>query len=422
MIVRRVLPLVLTISVAFPVAINASTAATARAEDKDRVTAYSDFKIEFRAGVAEVEKRSDSVGGTPRSADVARVHPAGREDFEAWAHEVQDLLGHKLGDEFAGMAVHPVNNIAYIGTTTDGEIERGLLAGLDQPKGYEVRLTAVSTTAAERDDAMTRLSSAGIESFGAMTLDDTVQVYVNNEAVADQVGRALGVADVAGRLETIEQHDAVRVGAVSLVKGEMSSGDDSLASGVANFKADGSGYCTFGPNVVEIATGTRYATTAGHCKNHGVWRNGQFFARREYVDVDGEDWAVHHIPSVIAPATGWVWVSPTWSIPIHGPWRSYMSGTARSMKGRVTGYTTGVYYGTFCGHPTATYNRAEGDSGGPVLYPYGSPRIAGLHSGDCTYYEASTSMVIHSSRFTAVYLLELGGGTTAQYRILTHSE
>lgn len=349
----------------------------------------------------------------------ARFHA--RDEFESWAYDLEQHLSASLGQEFSGVAIHPTQNTMYVGTASTGESEMAALSAADLAGNYEIVLVSVSTTVAERAYVANQLTEAGVATYGVMTLDDSVRLSVDDAAAAARAGEALGIPELADVVDDLAENQSVRVRELTVSRVEMVDGKDSLSSGVSNSRADGSAYCTFGPNVVEISTGVRYATTSGHCDD-GVWRNGQFFARREGLETPTEDWAVHHIPSVIAPALGWVWVSSSSSIPIHGPWRSHMSGSVRNMKGRVSGYSTGVYVGTFCGRPAASYNRAPGDSGGPVVYHYGTPRIAGLHRGACTYYDTTTSTVVHWATYSPVYALELGGGTTPQYRILEHDE
>jgi hypothetical protein len=382
----------------------------------------AEFDELFRQELADLKPLSRGVPAQPASAAEASAYRYDRAGFEAAARRVDELAKAKAADSYGGAALSPVDPVLYLGFTKSPESVKSLLNMT--AFRYEYRLVQTPTTQAEREAAVEALRSAGLDSLTYKSLDDAIDVAVppnQAAALADEVENV--VAAFAGRDRAAEIYAALRAttgtnqthnaGAIRVVVEERRVVPESLSAGVANFTASGNPWCTFGANMVEISTGTRFAVTARHCVDGGdVFRNGHRFTVRERSLAGDEDWAILNIPAGIAPGLGQVWVSASWQINIHGPWRSWMTGEARTKMGRVSGYTEGVELGVDCGFPTATYWSMGGDSGSPVLYPYGTPRIRGVHFGRCG----------SNAAFTAIFDVELGNGTATQYRVLTYNE
>lgn len=380
------------------------------------------FDAEIMPRVKEAQPLVDELEANPPQgeglgADDEAIYGYPRVEFEEKASALLDRLLESQPDSFGGASMDPIDpfiHLGYVGDPSALEAEASSV-------GIEVRMIPVQSTLAERKRIGERLTERGIDASVA-----DFGNYVVLEKGADQINKAgeefLDAIQYAVDLPEEQRSElekavaaapetGVAIGDLLLVPVEPVHSLYSLSAGVTLKKSNGQAACTSGFAMRRIATGVGYISTAAHCDSP-LNRNGVVLGQQasgnEYSV--NQDWKILNVPSSVGPAIGKVWVSASNQIGIKGPHRSSWPGTKRCARGITSGYQCGYTATAVCGGwPAATYKMTYGDSGGPVLYPYGTVLAAGLVRGACGGRDT----------YTSIYRLELAGGSSPRYTVIT---
>lgn len=363
-----------------------------------------------------------------------------RDAFERRASDLLDELAERFPDSFAGGALDPAKALVTVGVTRD-DPELAKFAS-DQADAFEVEYTRMPYSLSERTALVQDFREAEIGSVNDGLMSDLVEVQVPVKSARSDAARiastvasaTLSLARAEGAAVELEQalvdaaasadrSERISIGPVAITVADVQVETESISAGVALKNSAGSNVCTSGFAMRKKSTGVLYITTAAHCYGVNLYRSGTLLPWTSAIGTsiedyaNGQDWGYLSVPSPVAPPVGVVWVDANTQYNVQGAWRSSWPGLSRCHMGGTTGYSCSTLMGDICGGFESTlYDSDGGDSGGPVIYPYGTILAAGLHTGTCLDSSSGRWFKV----YTKIYNVEKAGNSSATYEVVTN--